>query len=166
MALTKATVKRAVVAAGTDFLILNDGSTRAAQAVGLVDESGDHAGIAANPLVVTAAAPTGTAYTSGGTGVDSAVIAGAAAVLREIRVLLSTAVGVDRYLMLFNVASGTVADGTAPVWRVLVPAGGEASDTFSLGLDFDTGITAKISSTIDTLTVTADTAAFITALVE
>lgn len=170
MALTKITVRRAAVTdAGTDFLTLEDVSNRVAQAVGVVDENGDHSGIAANPLQVagsvTQAALVGTNFNSGGTGVDSALISASAADLLEVRAVLDISVTVDRYLMLFDDADGVVADGTAPIWRFLIPAGGMAGESFDgAALEFTAGITAKVSSTPGTLTVTADAATFITAI--
>ncbi len=53
MALTKGTVRRATVTdAGADFLTLEDGTNRRAQAVGSVDDLGNHSGIKENPLYV------------------------------------------------------------------------------------------------------------------
>lgn len=60
MALTKGSTTRREHISGQEHLTFADGSSRLAQGVALVDESGDHAGIATNPLdVVLVAGGTG-----------------------------------------------------------------------------------------------------------
>lgn len=152
MALTKVSVKRAVQAAGDDFLTLQDGSTRLAQAVGIVDENGDHAGISANPLVVSTGSPASTRYQSGATPVTDDAITAAGTRIQELRVILAPSTTNARYVMLFN-AIATPANGTVPDWTGLVPGGGELSEAFgAIGLGFDTGLSIGISSTPGTYT--------------
>ena len=119
------------------------------------------------PIAVAPSIPVGVDYSSGGTAVDAAVISATPAVLRELRCIMDPATTSSRYLMLFDAAALPITPGTAPLWRMLVPAGGEASESFNPGFDFPTnGIVAALSSTATTLTVTTATECFIHAMTE
>lgn len=188
MALTPDTVLRTDDAAGDSFLTFLDGSARRVQAVAIVNLDGDPMGVVGTPLVAeisnavliddstpvdvniasTTHTHTHTIYVTAGSAVASAIISGAPATLVELRAILDSSVAVDRYIMLFD-ADGTTAgqqigdlESTAPFWRLLVPAGSEASETWNpSGLSFPTnGIVAAVSSTIGTLTLTSAEAYF------
>lgn len=182
MALTPDTVLRTDDAAGDSFLTFLDGSARRVQAVAVVNLNGDPMGVTGTPLIaeisnaitiddttpvdVNIASTTHThthnVYVTAGAAVDDAVISAVPATLVEFRAILDSAVAVDRYVMLFDANTLPVANGTAPFWRILVPAGSEASETWNpSGLNFPTnGIVAAVSSTIDTLTLTGAEAYF------
>ena len=181
MPLSPDTVLRTDDAAGDSFLTFLDGSARRVQAVAIVNLNGDPMGVTGTPLVAeisnavlidsttpidvniasTVHTHTHNVYVTAGSAVASAVISGAPATLVELRVILDSAVAVDRYVMLFDATSLPV-DTTPPFWRLLVPAGSEASETWNpSGLDFpNLGIVAAVSSTIGTLTVTGAEAYF------
>jgi hypothetical protein len=97
-----------------------------------------------------------------GAAVADAIISADPATLVEFRAILDSAVAVDRYVMFFDDDTLPVANGTAPFWRLLVPAGSEASETWNpSGLQFPTtGIVVAVSSTIDDLTLTGAEAYF------
>jgi hypothetical protein len=181
VALTPDTVLRTDDAAGDSFLTFLDGSARRVQAVAVVNLNGDPMGVTGTPLVAeisnavllddstpinvniasTTHTHTHTVHVTAGAAVASAVISGVPATLVELRVILDSAVAVDRYIMLFD-ATSLPSPGTAPFWRLLVPAGSEASETWSpSGLEFpNLGIVAAVSSTINTLLVTGAEAYF------
>lgn len=194
MAFSKKLVKRTDDPTGDDFILQEApaASGEYAQGVVPIDETGAPSGITANPFkvsvvgtatvsgsvsitgtpsvtvsgTVATSVAAGTDFSSGGAAVDDALISNVPAVLRELRCIMAPTTTVARYLMLFDDADGTVADGTAPIWRMLVPAAGEASETFNPGLDFPTGITAVLSSTATTLTATTGLECFIHAITE
>lgn len=154
MALSKGAVKRtpSTDPSAEDFLVLSDGLSRRAQAVGIVDENGEHAGTEANPLKVRIAEPDPSVY-SGAVAVREFTIMANPGNVAEVRVQLDPSVLVDRYLMLFDLTS-TPVNGTAPVWSIQVPAAGTASESWSRGLDFSTnGCRAVLSSTPGSLTI-------------
>ena len=182
MPLTPDTVLRTDDAAGDSFLTFLDGSARRVQAVAVVNLNGDPMGVTGTPLVaeisnavliddtipidVNIASTTHThthnVYVTAGSAVASAVISGVPATLVELRVILDSAVAVDRYVMLFDDDTLPITPGSAPFWRLLVPAGSEASETWNpSGLQFPTtGIVAVVSSDIGTLAITGAEAYF------
>jgi hypothetical protein len=107
---------------------------------------------------------THTVYVTAGAAVSEAIISAVPATLVEFRVILDSAVAQDRYVMFFD-DDGTslpITPGTDPFWRLLVPAGSEASETWNpTGLNFPTnGIVVAVSSTVDDLTQTGAEAYF------
>lgn len=174
MAYSKKLVKRTDSPSGDEFILQEAPalSEEYAQGVVFIDDLGNPAGHAANPLrvgivgiVSTSSAP-GVSFSSGPSAVDNTVITTVNnSVLRELRCILKPSTTVSRYLMLFN-ADSLPANGAAPIWRMLVPAGGEASETFNPGLSFSEGIVAAISSTDTTLTVTTGSEGYIHAIRE
>jgi len=183
VALTPDTVLRTDDAAGDSFLTFLDGFARRVQAVAVVNLNGDPMGVTGTPLVAeisnavllddstpinvniasTTHTHTHTVHVTAGGAVSEAVISAVAATLVEFRAILDSAVAQDRYIMFFD-DDGTslpITPGTAPFWRLLVPAGSEASETWNpSGLEFSTGIVAVVSSTIGTLTQTGAEAYF------
>lgn len=174
MPLTPGTVGRDNEATGQDFLIFLDGSSRRIQSFAIVDDTGAHAGITGTPLVTsvsntvtvsgtvaisgsvatTSAAETFVRYSSAAAEDSTPDVGTGACELRQLRAILDSTITSTRYLMFFN-STTLPANGTAPVWRVLVPAGGESSESFEKGeMAFTTGLTVALSSTIGTLTVT------------
>lgn len=154
MALSKGLVKRtpSVDPAAEDFLTLSDGLNRRAQATAMVDENGDHAGTEANPIRVRIAEPD-PSVNSGAVPVREYTIMANPGTLAEVRVQLDPAALLVRYLLLFDLTS-TPVNGTVPVWSLLVPAAGIASESWSRGLDFGTnGCRAVLSSTPGQLTI-------------
>jgi len=182
--LTPDVVTRTDDAAGDAFLTFLDGSGRRSQAVVLVNLAGDPMGVTGTPVVVatgsnevlidsTSPVNVNIASTShthahvisatAGSAVANALIYTGVTTLVEFRVLLDPTVSVDRWVMLFDSATGVIGDleNTAPLWRIFVPAGAEASETWNpSGLEFAVGIIAAVSSTIDTLTLTGAEAYF------
>lgn len=181
MAYTKKLVTRTDDTSGDSFILQEapSASGEYAQGVVTIDETGAPSGITANPFkvsvvgtaavsiagTVATSVAVGVDYSSGGTAVDSAVIAAAPGVLRELRCIMIPTTTVSRYLMLFD-ATSAPANGTAPIWRMLVPAAGESGESFFPGLDCATGITVVLSSTADTLTATTGTECYIHAITE
>jgi hypothetical protein len=181
MALTADVVLRTDDASGDSFLTFLDGSARRVQAVAIVNLNGDPMGVIGTPLVAdisnaitiddstpvdvniasTVHTHTHTVYVTSDAAVASAVISGVPATLVEFRVILDSAVAQDRYIMFFD-AVALPGAGTDPFWRLLVPAGSEASETWNpTGLNFpNLGIVVAVSSTIDDLTVTGAEAYF------
>lgn len=153
MALTKVTVRRAAVTdAGTDFLTLEDGSSRVAQAVGVVDENGDHTGIFGNPVITQEVFGPTTRAQSGSAAVASWILATAATRLQDLRCIMAPGTTNARWLLFFNSTTVPV-DTTVADWGMLVPAAGQASESFGeIGLGFDTGLTVVLSSTPAALT--------------
>jgi hypothetical protein len=184
VALTPDTVLRTDDAAGDSFLTFLDGSARRVQAVAVVNLNGDPMGVSGTPLVAeisnavlidsstpidvniasTTHTHTHTVHVTAGGAVSEAVISGDPATLVEFRAILDSAVAQDRYVMFFDDdgAALPITPGTAPFWRLLVPAGSEASETWNpSGLQFPTdGIVVVVSSTIATLTQTGAEAYF------
>lgn len=164
--------------AGDDFILQEapSGSSEYAQGVVTIDDSGNPSGITANPLktsivgtvTVAEAAETFESYSSPVTGEDSkADVAQAAGKgtspceIRQIRCILDPSVAATRYLLFFD--SLTVpADGTTlPIWRMVIPVGGEASETFVKGeLAFATGLSIALSSTVNQKLVTSASEGF------
>lgn len=103
---------------------------------------------------VTSAAETFVKFKSSGL-VDSLVdIATGSCQLRQVRAILDPTIGVNRYLMFFN-STTLPSNGTAPDWWMLLPKNGEASEDIKKDeLDFSTGCTFAVSSTLATLTIT------------
>lgn len=116
-----------------------------------------------NPLPVSFSSGTINTYETGASAEASAQIHNAAADLKELRVILDPSVASIRYLMLFDAASLPI-NGTAPLWRGLIPPAGEMSETWADGLPFATGIIAAVSSSADTLTVVPTGEAYFHAL--
>lgn len=183
MALTPDVVTRTDDAAGDAFLTFLDGSGRRSQAVVQVNEGGNPMGITGTPVVVatgsnevlidsstpinvniasTSHVHTHVTSATAGTAVANALIYSGVTTLVELRVLLDPTVSVDRWVMLFDsiAAIGTL-ETTAPLWRIFVPAGAEASESWNpSGLEFADGITVAVSSTIAVLTLTGAEAFF------
>lgn len=182
MPLTPDVVTRTDDAAGDAFLTFLDGSGRRSQGVVLVNLNGDPMGVTGTPVVTTvsnavlidSATPinvniASTTHThahvvsaTAGTPVANALIYTGITTLVELRVLLDPTVSVDRYIMLFDSAALIATlEGTAPLWRILVPSGIEASETWNpSGLEFTAGITVAVSSTIGVLKLTGAEAYF------
>lgn len=77
-------------------------------------------------------------------------------------VVLDPSVVVDRYLMVFNKASAPV-NTDIPVFRALVPAGGQAGiDRGLLGRELTLGVSVAISTTAGVLTLPAVAEGFFT----
>ena len=183
---TPSTVQR-TAEVGDDYRTFTNAGVRS-QAVALVDDNGAQSGVTgnallvdpgivaiddstpidvniasgiANPLPVSLTAETFVRYSTPAAGEDSeADIGTGACEVRQLRVILDPTVTNVRYLMFFN--SLTVpANATAPVWRMVVPIAGEASETFAKGeMAFATGCSIALSSTHDDLTVTTASEGF------
>lgn len=162
MAFTKKTVNREDDLSGDSFILMEapSASTEYAQGVVLIDEDGNPQGLTSSPLSVTLDPGTLVPFHSGNTNVTNLTggnIDATSGVLYDIRVILDPSVSVARYLMLFNrntLPGNTVtpiADGL--IWQMVIPPAGEASESFPLGLAYDTALTAVISSTHDELTI-------------
>lgn len=161
MALGITTVERANDVGEQPFLIFTDPSTRRIQTFAFVDEDGAHAGIAGNPFIVSAeAAAVRWKYDTAGAAEAGALLRTGAGDIRELRVLLDPSVVAVRYLMLFDTTTPPTL-AAVPDWRGLIPAAGEASESFPGGeFEFTTGCYAMISTTLPTLTVSAADAFF------
>lgn len=183
MPLTPDVVTRTDDAAGDAFLTFLDGTGRRSQAVVLVNLNGDPMGVTGTPVVVatgsnevlidsttpvnvniasTTHTHTHVVSATAGAAVANALIYSGVTTLVEFRVLLDPTVSVDRWVMLFDsiAAIGTL-ESSAPLWRIFVPAGAEASETWNpSGLEFADGITVAVSSTIAVLTLTGAEAFF------
>lgn len=155
MAFTKKTVNREDDLSGDSFILMEapTASTEYAQGVVLIDEDGNPQGLASSPLIVTTA-PQGTLTTfhSGGANVASFLCDGTGGTLHEIRVILDPSVSVARYLMLFN-TNAALSPGDDPIWTLVIPPAGEASESFAFGLTYSTGLTAAISQDHDDLLI-------------
>lgn len=176
MPLTPDTVLRTDDAAGDSFLTFLTGGGDRAQGVAVVNLNGDPMGVTGTPMVVsvsnnvavddstpidvniasTTHAHTHVVYGTAGAKVASAVISAVPATLVELRVVMDPLSTADRWLMLFD-ASSLPADTAVPIWRSYLPGGSGIGESWGdIGLPFPTtGIVAAISSTADTLTVTA-----------
>jgi len=181
MALIADVVTRTDDAAGDSFLTFLDGLGRRVQAVVVVNNNGDPAGITGTPLVVSVSnavavddstpinvnvaseVPAGTTvvYSTGNAPVASAIISTTAGYsLHELRVILDPAATTDRWLMLFD-ATSVPADTAVPYWRAFLPGGVETSETFQFGLPFpNLGCVAVISSDPEDLAITGAEAYF------
>jgi len=154
MAFAKKTVLRIDDLSGDSFILMEapSGSTEYAQGVVLIDEAGNPQGLASSPIIVTTdIGGTIVNFTTGGTNVADALLHGSAGTLYQLRVVLDPTVSVARYLMLFE-AGSIPAPGTAPVWQMVIPPAGEASESFPYGFAYSS-LYACISSTHGTLTV-------------
>lgn len=150
MALTKSTVKRAAVAAGNDFLVLEDTSNRRAQAVGEVDDLGNHIVFGSN-------------YAT----------AGIAETLAAINLAMAGSLGeIYGYsdpggpaaavcLMVFDQLA-VPTNGTIPKWRIPLLSG-KGGYSFPKGLSYSTGLYAAFSSTDASLTLAGTVEGFIQA---
>lgn len=81
----------------------------------------------------------------------------------ELRMLLTSGVAADRWLMAFD-AAAAVVNGATPIWRTLLPNPGsqraEVWDGFQRPLGFSTGLVVAISTTEVTLTLAGNEALF------
>jgi len=179
--LTPDTVLRTDDAAGDSFLTFLTGAGSRAQGVAVVNLNGDPMGVSGTPFFVSVsnnvtlddATPinvniassslvtTHSIYSSAAAQA-SHQISGVTATLIELRVISDPAVTLDRYVMIFDsIASIASLEGTAPIWRAYLPAGAAIGESWGdVGLEFTTGITVAISSTIGNLTLTGAEAYF------
>lgn len=163
MAFTKKTVNREDDLSGDSFILMEapTASTEYAQGVVLIDENGNPQGLSSSPLSVKIDAGTLTQFHSGDNNVATFVCDATSGTLYDIRVVLDPSVSVARYLMLFDATSAPTSPSTTPqsvdglIWSMMIPPAGEASESFSLGLAYTSGLTACISSTHDDYTVVA-----------
>lgn len=183
MPLTPDVVLRTDDAAGDSFLTFLTGGGDRAQAVAIINLNGDPMGVTGTPLVVSVSntvsvddstpidvniastihSHTHVVYGTAGAAVASAVISAVPAVLVELRAILDPAATADRWVMLFdNDGSVPPINGAVPIWRSYLPgASGIGESWGDIGLPFAVnGIYAAISSTANTLTITAAEAYF------
>lgn len=159
MAFTKKTVNREDDLSGDSFILMEapTGSTEYAQGVVLIDENGNPQGLTSSPLSVTIDAGTQVKFHSGNTNVTSFVCHATSGTLYDLRIILDPTVLVVRWLMLFDANSVPLDTanpiGSGLVWQIMVPPAGESSESFPLGLEYTTGLTAVISSTHDALNI-------------
>lgn len=153
MTFLKKLVNRLDDLSGDSFILQEapSGSSEYAQGVVLVDETGSPQGLIASPLIVRISAGTIVNFHSGASDITNLVVQATSGSLREVRVVLDPGAP-SRHLMLFN-ATSLPSNGTAPVWQLFIPAGGEASEAFRHGFAYSTGMVAAISSTHETLTI-------------
>jgi hypothetical protein len=92
----------------------------------------------------------------------------------SLRLLVSDTINTtnnDLYLMLFD-AAALPSNGTAPKWRILVRKRTQVTYAFENlddkyhvgGLKFETGLVLAMSTSLDTLQVTTDNAAYLQAI--
>jgi hypothetical protein len=163
---------------GDSFLTFDTPVGDKAQGMALVDSNGVPIGFAGSPIVTTgtitgtvATTVSGTVTTvvsgqvsvtttlasvtffhSGGSNVASYVIHTGSGTLKELRVVLASAVASIRYLMLFRGVTTLPANGTVPSWVIMIPPLGEASESFPIGLAYTGGLVAGVSTSHLTLT--------------
>ena len=159
MAFTKKTVNRIDDLSGDAFILMEapTASSEYAQGVVLIDENGNPAGLTTSPLSVKVDAGTQVQFHSGNTNVTNFVCDSSGGTLYDIRVVLDPSVTNVRYLMLFD-ANSLPGDTATPIasgliWSIVIPPGGEASESFQFGLSYSSGLTAVISTTHDALTI-------------
>ena len=147
MPLTASSVTRVDDPDGDAFLTLDTGAGVKAQGMALVDDTGGHAGVAGNPLVVGQTEPT--RYNSAALE-RQATAAAVPAVLRRLLVVTDTGTPL-RYLQVHDLAA-PVSGAEVPVFRTIIPAAGQVLIEFPGGYTLAVGCVIAISSTLATWT--------------
>lgn len=87
---------------------------------------------------------------------QQAVVKSSSGLIWELRMLVTTGIAADRWLMVFN-AAAAVANNAVPIWRSLLPNPGSARaevwDGFERPFEASTGIVVAISTTEVALTL-------------
>lgn len=156
MALTPSNAKRADDSSGKDIKTGTDSGGDHIQYITQVDDSGDQASIVGNPSIVQG--DTLSWADTDGTADTNLVVKTSPGTLFEVRAI-NTSSSV-RYLHIFNDTSAP-SGSDVPAHRVLVPASGEASESFGInGRAFSTGIVVAFSTDVDDYNAPASNEAY------
>lgn len=156
MPLTPTDVGHKIVAGEDRIKVFDDGGGNLSQGMAIVDDTGGHAGVLANPIRAEPSRPT-SRYVTAGALENTAIVKASAGVLKEIIVVMDPSASA-RFLHIFNQA-GALSGSEVPIARLLIPAGGMASYTPPGGLVHSTGIVIATSSTLAVYTSPGDTLA-------
>lgn len=156
MALTPSNCIRENDSSGSEIKTGTDSGGEHIQYITQVDDDGDQAAIVGNPAIVEG--DTLSWADTDGTADTNLVVKSSAGKLFEVRALNTSSSA--RYLHIFN-ATSAPSGSDVPAHRVLVPALGEASESFGInGRAFSTGIVVAFSTTIDDYTAPGSNEAY------